>query len=186
MVSRGARRIEIRGAGGGETSVCAVGDGAQPMAGPVCRIWARDGGRFVNRPYGDGGRIAAAVGPSIARPRIRRLLRQGRHRRADPHIGNSRPADAGRLFCVLCKRGNPFRQRRALHAAATSPGGGGNAHRRRFFAPPVMGTGSVFIPGAPGSSRAPCPGSTRRACPRRRAGSAAHPARRRSSGWSPP
>ena len=43
-------------------------------------------------------RIAAAVGPSIARPRIRRLPRQGRHRRADPHIGNSRPADAGRLL----------------------------------------------------------------------------------------
>ena len=76
-VARGATD-GIRGAGGGETSVCAVGDGAQPMAGPICRIWARDGGRFVNRPYGDGGRIAAAVGPSIARPRIRRL----RNRRA--------------------------------------------------------------------------------------------------------
>ena len=107
MVSRGARRIEIRGAGGGETSVCAVGDSAQPMAGPVCRIWARDGGRFVNRPYGDGGRIAAAVGPSIARPRIRRLLRQGRHRRADPHIGNSRPADAGRLLLRCASGGTP-------------------------------------------------------------------------------
>ena len=123
-------------------SVRAVGDGAQPMAGPVCRIWARGGGRGKPLPYGDGGRIAKAVGPSIARPLIRRLLRRGRHRRADPHIENSRPKDAGRLFCVLwCAgmRGNPFRQPpRGRSAAATVPPCGARKTLRAFADPCVF------------------------------------------------
>ena len=167
MVSRGARRIEIRGAGEGRTSVCAVGAtlavarwldmgaGRRATFGRFALAVARwldtGAGRRAIRESplrGRGMRIAAAVGPSIARPLIRRLLRRGRHRRADPHIENSRPKDAGRLFCVLwCAgmRGNPFRQPpRGGSAAATSPDGGGK-RGNPFRQPPRGGIGGCHL-----------------------------------------